>query len=140
MDALDSFPAPETRHRALLDSNEPPEDSDVAFVHSVVLQADAHLTCIHEEILKIQDSAKLKQLEAERESLSGYRGRNKAILSPLRRMPPELLGEIFLCSLPSITEIRALSPDEYLSGSPWVLSHVSSRWRAISLSTPSLWS
>jgi hypothetical protein len=80
---------------------------------------------------------KLRLLEEERASLSSYWARNRVILSPLRQFPPELLGEIFPWTLPSIADVR----DNFeILGSPWSLTHVSSRWRAVSLSTPSLWS
>ncbi|KAJ7498230.1 hypothetical protein B0H11DRAFT_1999113, partial [Mycena galericulata] len=62
---------------------------------------------------------------------------NKGIVSPLRRMPPEVLGEIFSWTLPLPVETWSCSR---LDESPWVLTHICSRWRAISLATPSLWS
>ncbi|KAJ7435166.1 hypothetical protein B0H11DRAFT_2115000, partial [Mycena galericulata] len=54
-------------------------------------------------------------------------------------MPPEVLGEIFLWTLSSADETwnREWS---VLKDSPWTLTHVSHRWRAIANSTPSLWS
>ncbi|KAJ7483482.1 hypothetical protein FB451DRAFT_991164, partial [Mycena latifolia] len=60
-------------------------------------------------------------------------------LSPLRRMPPELLGEIFSWTLPSVQEAlgRRRFQDKH---SPWVFTQVCHRWRAVALSTPSLWS
>ncbi|KAF7371153.1 F-box domain-containing protein [Mycena sanguinolenta] len=129
-------PLPGTRHHRLLNTNEPPNDSDLAFIHSVISQTDARLACLDDEISKLQD--KLTQLRDERSSLSNYLTRNKAILSPLRRMPPELLGEIFLWTLPSMREIWAR--EHYVADSSWALSHTSSSWRAICLSIPSLWS
>ncbi|KAF7371151.1 F-box domain-containing protein [Mycena sanguinolenta] len=125
-----------TRHERLLNTNEPPDDSDSEFVCSVILEADVRLACLDDEISKLQD--KLTQLQDERASLSKYLTRNKAILSPLRRMPPELLGEIFSWTLPSMKEIWARK--HYLADSPWVLSHTSGSWRMVSLSIPSLWS
>ena len=72
-------------------------------------------------------------------SLSSYRTRNKAILSPLRRVPPEVLGEIFSWTLPSLNEEWARGRSD-TSESPWMLAQISSYWRVISLSTSSLWS
>jgi hypothetical protein len=119
-----------------LNTNEPPDDPELALIHSVISDADARLACLDDEISTLEE--KLQQLEEEHASLSHYRTRNKAILSPLRRMPSEVLGEIFLLTLPSV--MADLGPKDYLAGSPWVLPHISSRWREISLSTPSLWS
>ncbi|KAJ7605288.1 hypothetical protein FB45DRAFT_1069409 [Roridomyces roridus] len=86
------------------------------------------------EISRLQE--RLACLETERAELADYHSQNTAILSPLRRMPSELIAEIFSWSLPTAYETRG--PD--VKRSPWVLAQVSSRWRNISLSTPSLWS
>ncbi|KAJ7693173.1 hypothetical protein B0H17DRAFT_910550, partial [Mycena rosella] len=80
----------------------------------------------------------LQQLEEERASLSTYHTQNTAIIPPLRWMPPEILVKIFLTTLPSVHE--ATSGNTGIAQSPWVLTHISSRWRAVALSTPSLWS
>ncbi|KAJ7330534.1 hypothetical protein DFH08DRAFT_314625 [Mycena albidolilacea] len=128
-----------TWHHRLLNTNEPPDDSEVTLIHSVVSDVEEHLARLDDEIAKIQET--LNQLERKRSSLSIYRARNKAILSPLRRMPPEVLGEIFSRTLPSITEMwREQACQEYMANNPWVLSHTCSQWRGISLSTPQLWS
>ncbi|KAF8211822.1 hypothetical protein K438DRAFT_1808022 [Mycena galopus ATCC 62051] len=127
---------PGTRHYNLLNSNEPPDDSDSTFIHSVVSDADARLARLDDEIAKIREH--LHQLEEERASLSTFQTRNKAIISPLRRMPPELLSEIFSWTLPSISE--SLEREEYMAEGPWTVSHTNTCWRVVSLSTPSLWS
>ncbi|KAJ7302990.1 hypothetical protein DFH08DRAFT_794142, partial [Mycena albidolilacea] len=134
--AFDISVAPGTRHYALLNSNEPPEDSESTFVQLVISETDARLACLDNEISKLRE--KLRPFEEERASLLSYRARNKAILSPLRRMPPETMGEIFSWTLPSVRQ--SWEQPNYMAGSPWVLSYTSSRWRAISLSTPPLWS
>ncbi|KAJ7663886.1 hypothetical protein DFH06DRAFT_986571 [Mycena polygramma] len=56
------------------------------------------LAIIDEEIAKLRET--LKQLEEDRASLLSY----KVILSPLRRMPPEVLGQIFSWTLPSVDD------------------------------------
>ncbi|KAJ7663941.1 hypothetical protein DFH06DRAFT_1087795 [Mycena polygramma] len=136
-EALDFHVASGARHLTLLTNNEPPEDSEKTFIRSLVSTADARLTHLDEEISKLR--AQLKRLEEERASFFSYRARNRAILSPLRRMPPEVLNEIFFWTLPLTTDtLRRTKFD--MGASPWVLSRISSRWRAIALSTPSLWS
>ncbi|KAJ7483566.1 hypothetical protein FB451DRAFT_1364454 [Mycena latifolia] len=129
--------APGTRHHTLFTTNEPPGDSDLPFIHSVVSTAGARLAVLDKDISQLRD--RLKQLEEEHASLLAYHTQNTAILSPLRRMPPEVLTEIFAWTLPSVAQ--ALNRSNFdLAGSPWVLTHISSRWRAISISSPSLWS
>ncbi|KAJ6552731.1 hypothetical protein B0H19DRAFT_906450, partial [Mycena capillaripes] len=75
----------------------PPDDSDVAFVHSVISTTDVRLASLEEEISHLRD--RLKQLEEERAALSSFHTQNKSIISPLRRTPPELLFEIFSLTL-----------------------------------------
>jgi hypothetical protein len=83
-----------------LNTNDPPSGSEIAFVHSVISKADARAARIDEEVAELEEM--LKHLRAERASLHRYQKRNRAIVSPLRRMPPEILGEIFSLTLPSI--------------------------------------
>ncbi|KAJ7654609.1 hypothetical protein DFH06DRAFT_1416375 [Mycena polygramma] len=125
--------APESRHHGLLNSNEPPEGSDLAFIHSVVSETEEHLKCLDDGIAKLQKT--LKQLQEARLSLSRYR----AILSPLRRLPTEVLGEIFSWTSPTVIDRRARNKLD-VGASPWVLTHINARWREIALATPSLWS
>jgi hypothetical protein len=78
-------------------------------------------------------------LEEGRVLLSRYRMKNTAILSPLRRIPPELLDEIFWWTIES-SRRSALNYGKFDMIIPWVLTWVSSRWRAVALASPSLWS
>ncbi|KAJ7441874.1 hypothetical protein FB451DRAFT_985550, partial [Mycena latifolia] len=88
------------------------------------------------EISQFQD--RLQRLKEERASLSTYRTQNHVILSPLRRMPPEVLGEIFSWTVPSVWD--ALTRVKFrVTDSPWVLAQISGRWRAVTLSIASLW-
>ncbi|KAJ7206684.1 hypothetical protein B0H12DRAFT_1195783, partial [Mycena haematopus] len=90
--------APGAIRYALLNSNEVPLDSEVSIITSENSKIDTSLACIGKEILQLH--SRLKQLEAERDRLSSYRAQSCAILSPLRRMPPEILGEIFSWTIP----------------------------------------
>ncbi|KAJ7618986.1 hypothetical protein DFH06DRAFT_1306555 [Mycena polygramma] len=136
-EALDLYVASGARHFKLLNSNEPPDDSETAFIRSVISTADASVAHLNEKISKLQ--AQLKHLEDERASFLSYRARNSAILSPLRRMPPEVLGEIFVWTLPS-PAAPLVCRKFRMGASPWVLTQISSRWRKFSFSTPPLWS
>ncbi|KAJ7231057.1 hypothetical protein B0H12DRAFT_973531, partial [Mycena haematopus] len=111
--------------------------SELPIFRSVISKTTARLASLEDEIYKVQE--KLKHLEDERASLSSHHAQHKGILSPLRRMPTELLSEIFSSTLPSMREIWN-NREHYMDNSSWVLSQVSSRWRMVSLSTPSLWS
>ncbi|KAJ7780040.1 hypothetical protein DFH07DRAFT_875643, partial [Mycena maculata] len=129
--------APQTlaRYQRLLTTNTPPEGPELAYIRAIVSKTGARLTRLDDEISVLQD--RLKQLEEERSALGDYHVQNTAMLSPLRRMPAEVLSEIFSWTL---SPVHAPLTVKRLRDSPWVLTHVSSRWRAIALSTSSLWS
>ncbi|KAF7370294.1 F-box domain-containing protein [Mycena sanguinolenta] len=121
-----------------MNSNEPPEDSEITFIRTMMAKTEARLVHLGDEISNLR--GKLERLEEERVLLlHNSRTPTDAILSPLRRMPPELIREIFLWTLPSTSDALRLGRVD-TSQSPWLLTHISSRWRAISLSTSSLWS
>ncbi|KAJ7654611.1 hypothetical protein DFH06DRAFT_1202886 [Mycena polygramma] len=129
---------PGSRYHTLLHSNEPPEGSDFALIHSVISETEEHLACLDQDVARLRKT--LKQLKEARVSLSSYRKRNMAILSPLRRMPAEVLGEIFSWTLPAVGEELRDRMKLDVGASPWVLTHINSRWRAVALSNPSVWS
>ncbi|KAJ7113946.1 hypothetical protein C8R44DRAFT_556108, partial [Mycena epipterygia] len=126
------------RNQELLTSNLAPEGDELTFIHSIISQTDTRLAHLDDELSRVRN--RLKELEEERDSLERYRVQNKVILSPLRKMPPppEVLGEIFLWTLPSDVVFFRRRFDA--KDSPWVLTHVSSHWRAVAVSTPALWS
>jgi len=76
----------------------------------------------------------LRQLISERDETHHILETHRALLSPIRRIPTEMLSEIFN---------HCLSRDKYLSPRPdkppLLLAQVSKTWRAVALSTPQLW-
>ncbi|KAJ7623816.1 hypothetical protein FB45DRAFT_926831 [Roridomyces roridus] len=122
------------RLQQLAKSNEPPNSAELTYIRSAASKADARLTLIDDEM----SQKRLAQLGTERAQLSDYHSQIIPIISPLRRMPPELLAEIFSWTLPTFGEMHGDNKD--MKNSPWILAQVSRRWREISLATPSLWS
>ncbi|KAJ7147719.1 hypothetical protein C8R43DRAFT_1010485, partial [Mycena crocata] len=108
-----------------------------AFLRSAVPQTDAMLALLGAEISQLRDL--LSGLEAEHASLSRYLAQNCTILSPLQRMPPEVLGEIFSGTLSPASDAREHQKFQ-ITDSPWILTHINRRWRVIAISNPSLWS
>jgi F-box-like len=70
----------------------------------------------------------INQLQRERVALEEKITHALAYMSPIRRLPIELLRHIFLMNF-----------DEYPCCA-WILSSVCSQWRRLSLSMPKLWS
>ncbi|KAF6745954.1 hypothetical protein DFP72DRAFT_923684 [Ephemerocybe angulata] len=78
-------------------------------------------------------SKRISKLQSQLDALEGQRQRHRAILSPVRRMPMEILGEIFALALPDV-----LYPDDRR-----MLRHlglVCKSWRNASLLAHRLWS
>ncbi|KAJ6616453.1 hypothetical protein B0H10DRAFT_1799506, partial [Mycena sp. CBHHK59/15] len=121
---------------ALISTNRPPTDAEVQNIQGLLSEAHADLSQLDAQVLhtaSVLAYLRARQLQRRREvdSLA-------SVLSPIRRVPPEILSEIFLCCL-----ANGLASKGYLSTDssevPLVLGRVSSTWRAITLATPSLW-
>ncbi|KAJ7609028.1 hypothetical protein FB45DRAFT_945154 [Roridomyces roridus] len=125
------------RYLQLMDTNEPPAAAELAYTRAVVSNTAAQLAGLDQEIARLK--TRLMQLEEERSVLAISHQRSIPIISTLRRMPSEILSEIFLLAQPSPVEPAGL-PSKESPHFPWRFSHVSRRWREIALSTPSLWS
>ncbi|KAF7360838.1 F-box domain-containing protein [Mycena sanguinolenta] len=111
-------------------TNEAPHEAELSIIRPILQKTSARLASLDAEIPRLK--AHLAQLEEQRAVISRYHAQNLSILSPLRRMPPEILGEIFSWTIrPDVC-----STDK----SPWVLTHVCGDWRTVALSKSSLWS
>ncbi|KAJ7155871.1 hypothetical protein C8R46DRAFT_1116690, partial [Mycena filopes] len=138
-DPLDSVRvAASSPHYTLLNSNKPPLDEESRPVKSVISKIDEKLASLVDTMAPLRE--RLKQLEEEHASLSSYRAQNLAIISPLRRLPFEVLGEIFSWTLEPVSDARNRRIGFSPMYSPWVLTHISQHWRAVAISSPALWS
>ncbi|KZP09107.1 hypothetical protein FIBSPDRAFT_1052001 [Athelia psychrophila] len=78
----------------------------------------------------------LEQLQLKQDALKTYVDVHVALLSPIRRVLPEILAEVFLHFLPADD-----SDDSPVARRNHILpSHVCKRWRDLSLSTANFWS
>ncbi|KAJ7607875.1 hypothetical protein FB45DRAFT_1130546 [Roridomyces roridus] len=125
------------RLHSLLYSNEPPESPDAPAIQSAMSDIDQRISALDLEISGLQ--SRLGELQEARSALIRSREQYKVILSPLRRLPTETLGEIFVQTIPSMRDLDKWNGFG-MNQSPWVLTHVCSRWREIAISLPSLWS
>ncbi|KAJ6515545.1 hypothetical protein C8R45DRAFT_854876 [Mycena sanguinolenta] len=86
-----------------------------------------------EELARLDE--RLRELSAQRAQLQSYVDSHKALISGPRRLPPEIVREIFVACLPTRRN-PAMSPQE----APLLLCRICSAWRSIALSMPKLWS
>ncbi|KAF8138062.1 hypothetical protein K438DRAFT_1427370, partial [Mycena galopus ATCC 62051] len=66
--------------------------------------------------------------------IQAYIDSNKALISHPRRLPPDIVREIFVACLP-VHRNAVMSAQE----APLLLGRICSAWRAITLYTPRLW-
>ncbi|KAJ6459939.1 hypothetical protein C8R45DRAFT_1109311 [Mycena sanguinolenta] len=78
-------------------TNEPPRKHESALIRHFVEKTSTCLASLDAEISEVKD--RLQQLKEQRIALSGLHARSKKILAPQRRIPPEILGEIFAWTL-----------------------------------------
>ncbi|KAJ7812044.1 hypothetical protein B0H14DRAFT_3753981 [Mycena olivaceomarginata] len=117
--------------RDILDTNNPPAESNHPALRAFVSCGSAHRAHLNATIAALK--AELTKLLEERKSLDAEIWKHEGALSPLRRMPVEIISLIFKFAAPFRSSVM-----NFQEG-PWTLSAVCSRWRNIALSQPSLW-
>lgn len=78
--------------------------------------------------------AALQEITKKRTELHNIGSAHEALVSPLRRVPPEILQLIFVWCLP-----QNHNSVMHASEAPVLLGRVCSEWRQISLATPEVW-
>ncbi|KAJ7756593.1 hypothetical protein B0H16DRAFT_1826003 [Mycena metata] len=116
-----------------LGTNYCPTDEEASHIKSFLVEPESRLKRLDDKIAELQNE--LDKLAAERESLVVYIDSHKALISPLRSLPLDIVQEIFLACIPTHRNC-VMGASEV----PVLLGRVCSSWRAIALSTPRLWS
>ncbi|KAJ7260934.1 hypothetical protein B0H12DRAFT_364483 [Mycena haematopus] len=126
----------------LLRSNDAPTPCQKSFVERLLRDKETELSALGDEISRLEST--LRTLRKKHSDLAVEMHEYSGILSPIRRVPPEIIGEIFLYFAPSIIhpnnfrrESRHTHPTQVWL--PWKLGHICHRWRTISLSLSQLW-
>lgn len=121
--------------RALLATNNAPNDSERLYIEEFFssLPSDIHL--LESKIANLQETMTLlkqerKSLLQVQKSLKAECASHRQLLAPARRLPPELLGEIFL----HLARNHGPVDDSY-----WYIGAVCKRWRYVALANHRLW-
>ncbi|KAF7324259.1 hypothetical protein MSAN_02529200 [Mycena sanguinolenta] len=121
----------------LWSTNDPPLDSESAVLTDVLESTRVRLGAVDAELAGLK--ARVQCLEQDRSDLSSLEANVANVLSPLRRVPRDILAEIFDWTLdptePAPWELCPCAPLS-IATSPWVLTHVSSLWRAVAVASP----
>ncbi|KAK6977578.1 hypothetical protein R3P38DRAFT_2666335 [Favolaschia claudopus] len=98
-----------------------------------ISQIQAHLLRHETELARLD--ALIQDLCAQRDRIKDYVESHKALISHPRRLPQDILEEIFLACLPTAHDAVMSSIEP-----PLLLGRICSRWRSIAFALPRLWS
>ncbi|KAK0187524.1 hypothetical protein F5146DRAFT_1059108 [Armillaria mellea] len=125
----------------LLQTNDLPRDHEKVDFMSVVSDGPDILSDLDSRISRMRIA--LDDLICERERVGAHLQDTKILLHPIRRLPDDILRQIFTtCVDPESIIYTEIIGDclDVNKRSQWVLSYVSRRWRRVALNTARLWS
>jgi uncharacterized small protein (DUF1192 family) len=109
-----------------------PGDEEVLRIKALLVEPTLRLIQLDDEIAVLQEA--IDKLVGERNKLGAYVDAHEALISPVRRLPLDILQQVFIACLPTHRNC-VMSASE----APVLLGRICSSWRAISLSIPQLW-
>ncbi|KAK0228851.1 hypothetical protein IW262DRAFT_1353469 [Armillaria fumosa] len=142
----------------LLRSNDPPSPLEECQLRDSILVGEARVAAIDNHVAALKElqqalSSQLGLIGAELEGLDSERGRvvarmaqNKRLLSPVRRLPPEILFKIFLGTITfPMSRTQSQRDEDWWDFHPsesalWSIELVCKLWRQAVLDFPELWS
>ncbi|KAF7331285.1 F-box domain-containing protein [Mycena kentingensis (nom. inval.)] len=117
---------------SLLRTNSVPSTPQQAAIRDFLSSCQPELARLEEEVSRLQDL--LSVATAARDAHKALMDDHQALLSPVRRVPDDILRAIFVATLHP-TRDTALSGDE----GPLLVAQICKFWREIALTTPRLW-
>lgn len=120
-----------TPFASVIGTNYIPSKDEIGELRTFLVEPQIRLSQLESEIARLQDL--LESVFLERDSVKEYVDAHRALMSPIRRLPPETLSEIFTHCLPDRYAVRDTSE------APVLLTKVSRHWRHTAISTPALW-
>ncbi|KAJ7679265.1 hypothetical protein DFH06DRAFT_1166167 [Mycena polygramma] len=122
----------ETHFRDILHTNIAPSEVDCERIRNLLLAPLKEAAELAEEIKRLRSV--ISQLTEKRERLDNFIRPHLALISPARRLPADVVVEIFTACLPWNRNATMSSTQ-----APLLLCHVCRAWRNLALSTPRLW-
>ncbi|KAF7340436.1 hypothetical protein MVEN_01963700 [Mycena venus] len=116
-----------------LGTNYVPPEQEIKAIRDLLADPTEELARIEAEIDEMD--AVIVQLKAKHASLKTAIDAHRALISPMRHTPEDVLREIFVACLPT-THNALIDPSE----APILLGGICRHWRAVAHSTPMLWS
>ncbi|KAJ7153644.1 hypothetical protein C8R46DRAFT_1119459 [Mycena filopes] len=121
-----------TPFQNILRTNVVPSEEDCQRIHQLLAGSRQEVLKLSNEIQRLQTL--ITGLAQKRDELNAFIDDHVALVSPARRLPDDVVAEVFRATLPSHHN-SIMSKEE----SPLLLCQVSQAWRALAVSTPRLW-
>ncbi|KAG7439631.1 uncharacterized protein BT62DRAFT_860879, partial [Guyanagaster necrorhizus] len=120
--------------------NDAPTDAELSDFQEIVKKASGRIAELDERIADARKT--LDALLSERILIEEDSKDARALSSPVRRLPHDVLRAICLETIPS--PFQTMSRSDYYNSldhrnSPWTVSQVCHGWRLIMVSSPELW-
>ncbi|KAJ7637491.1 hypothetical protein B0H17DRAFT_910962, partial [Mycena rosella] len=115
-----------------LGTNYCPGDEEILEIQTLVAHTALQVKRLDDEIAGLQKT--VHKLTDERQGLSAYADAHRALILFARRLPVDIIQEIFVACILSHRNC-VMSAVE----APILLGRICSSWRAISHATPRLW-
>ncbi|THU96185.1 hypothetical protein K435DRAFT_664919, partial [Dendrothele bispora CBS 962.96] len=128
---------PSSRFQSVLHTNHVPSPSEITEIRDLLRAPEQELMQIDAEIAKLQ--SQVAKLQSRRVILDTFVTAHRALLSPIRRIPNEILAEVFVMCLPQSVQSSIYYPSTGVDKAPLIFTRVCKTWRTVSLSTPRLW-
>ncbi|KAF9003247.1 hypothetical protein BDQ17DRAFT_1192165, partial [Cyathus striatus] len=114
-------------------SNYVPPVSERSTIQACISASDIYIHTLEAALKSVQVVA--RDIQARLSNIRSYNEVQLALISPIRRLPDELLVEIF-----AYVQEGKISIFQNLRGQIWDLQYVCVHWRNLVLNTPLLWS
>ncbi|KAJ7434647.1 hypothetical protein B0H11DRAFT_2370044 [Mycena galericulata] len=118
--------------QSMLYTNTVPSNVEYQRIQGLLAGSREKAASVTEEIVRLQNL--LEPLLRKRDALNKFIEAHMSLVSPARRLPPDIVRAIFIASLPSTRNCVMSGQD-----SPLLLCQICSAWRQLALSTPQLW-
>lgn len=111
--------------------NAPPSLSQISYIRSLIASGEAE----HAMLARV-----ISELTSKQNQISADLVKWRQVLCPIRRIPPELLAEIFSYFMAPLKRRNyAWDVKGHSRDNPLVLTHVCAVWRRVAFDTPRLW-
>ncbi|KAJ7724941.1 hypothetical protein DFH07DRAFT_261788 [Mycena maculata] len=122
----------ESPFKDILYTNIAPSDSQCQTIRGFLVAPREEISALTDEIVSTQ--ALLEALTQRRAALEELVSAHLALVSPIRRLPADVIQEIFVACLPS-GQNSVMSEQD----APLLLCHICRAWRSLAFCMPRLW-